>query len=381
MKTPAREKRHSQPVIMIGNKKIGGDEPCFIIAEIGINHNNDINIAKKLIDITAEAGCDAVKFQAFKAERMYPKTAGEIKWKDDKNEYSYDIFDANKSFELPDGWWPELRDYAKSKGLVFFSSVCDEETGDQVAKYLDILKTTSFAITRLPLLKHLAKMGKPLMFSTGTAVKDEIKEAYAAVKDFNKEIIILHCISEYPMLLEHTNIISVENLQKMFPNAVIGFSDHSAEPMDAPVAAIAYGAKVIEKHITLDRQMQGPDHFFALEPAMLKQMVQAIRKTEQELAQGRRITVDKKLIGEKERKLDEKEQYIRVFCRESVMTKRAMKKGEVLTVNDIIVLRNATKKPGLHPRWYEIILAGKYALTRDVEKEHPLQKNDIKKMK
>jgi sialic acid synthase SpsE len=367
IKKSVQEKKHRQPVIMIDRKKIGGDEPCFIITEIGINHNNDINIAKKLIDVTAEAGCDAVKFQAFKAERMYPKSAGEITWKNDKKEYSYDIFEANKSFEMPDNWWPEL-------------SVCDEKTGDQVAKYLDILKTTSFAITRLPLLKHLAKMGKPFMFSTGTAIKDEIKEAYNEVKDLNNKIIIMHCISEYPAPLEHTNIISVENLQKMFPNAVIGFSDHSAEPIDAPVAAIAYGAKVIEKHITLDRKMKGPDHFFALEPSMLKQMVQAIRTAEKDLAEGKKIIVNPKVIGQKERKLEEKEQYMRVFCRESVMTRRAMKKGEVLTTGDIIVLRNATKKPGLHPKWYEMILAGKYVLTKDVEKEHPLQKNEIKKV-
>jgi N-acetylneuraminate synthase len=364
--------------IKIRDKKIGADEPCFIIAEIGINHNNKIEIAKKMIDAAADAGCDAVKFQAFKAERMYPKSAGNIDWKDKDKEYSYDIFEANKSFEVPDNWWPELQKSAHKHGMAFFASVCDEITGSKIIKYLDLVKTTSFAITHLPLLKNLAKCNKPLIFSTGTATIGEVEEAYDAIKNLNKDIIIMHCVSEYPTLLENINIATIDMLKEKFPNAIIGFSDHSEEIYGAGVAAIAHGAKVIEKHITLDRKMKGPDHFFALEPEMLKKMVAEIRNTEELIRKNKHIEIDPKLIGSKNRKLSEKEEYMRVFARRSVMMKRAMNEGEKLTEDDIIVLRNGKKKPGLAPKWYDIISEGKYALTKQVEKEYVLQKEDIK---
>jgi N-acetylneuraminate synthase len=364
--------------IKIADKKIGDNEPCFIIAEIGINHNNKIEIAKKMIDAAADAGCDAVKFQAFKAERMYPKSAGKIDWKDKDKEYSYDIFEANKSFEVPDNWWDELQKYSHKRRVVFFASVCDEMTASKVIKYLDLVKTTSFAITHLPLLKNLAKYNKPLIFSTGTAIIGEIEEAYNEVKDLNKDIIILYCVSEYPTPLENTNIATIDILKEKFPKAVIGFSDHSEEMYEAGVAAIAHGAKVIEKHITLDRSMEGPDHFFALEPEMLKKMVAEIRKTEELVRKNKHIEIDQKLIGSKDRKLSEKEEYMRSFARRSVMMKRAMHEGERLTKDDIIVLRNGKKKPGLVPKWYDIISEGKYALTKQVEKEYVLQKEDIR---
>ena len=174
--------------IKIRDKKIGGDNAVFIISEIGINHNNSLEIAKKMIDSAADAGCDAIKMQAFKAKRMYPISAGKLDWKDDEKEYSYDIFEANKSFEVPDNWWKELSDYAHDKGLVFFSSVCDEKTAVDVNEYIDIMKATSFAITHLPLLKHLASYNKPVMFSTGTATIDEIEEAYNSIKEIPDDI-------------------------------------------------------------------------------------------------------------------------------------------------------------------------------------------------
>jgi len=364
--------------IKIADKKIGNNAPCFIIAEIGINHNNDLEIAKKLIDSAADAGCNAVKLQAFKAERMYPKSAGKIDWKGKDKEYSYDIFEANKSFEVPDNWWAELQKYSHEHGILFFASVCDEITGSKVIKHLDLVKTTSFAITHLPLLKNLAKYNKPLIFSTGTAAIEEIEEAYNEVKDLNKDIIILYCVSEYPAPLENTNIVTIDMLKEKFPKAVIGFSDHSEEIYEAGVAAIAHGAKVIEKHITLDRSMEGPDHFFAMEPEMLKKMVAEIRNTEELIRKNKHIEIDQKLIGSKDRKLSEKEKYMRSFARRSVMMRRVMHKGERLTKDDIIVLRNGKKKPGLAPKWYDIISEGKYTLTKQVEKEHVLQKEDIK---
>ncbi len=366
--------------IKIADKKIGGNEPCFIIAEIGINHNNDLEIAKKLIDSAADAGCDAVKLQAFKASEMYPVSAGKLEWKDKEKKYSYDIFKSNESYEIPNNWWPKLHEHAKSKNLVFFASVCDEDSADEFSKYIEIFKATSFAITHLPLLKHIAKKGKPIMFSTGTSTMTEIKEAYDAVRVFNKNIMILHCISEYPAPAESTNLATIRLLKDNFPEAVIGFSDHSEDTDKVPVSAVVYGAKIIEKHITLDRKMKGPDHFFALEPQMLKKMVKNIRKAEKDIADDKKILIGPLLIGKKARSLTESEKYLRKFARRSVMTKKALKKGHMLQKDDIIVLRNGKKGQGLAPKWYDIISYGSYLLTRDVEKEHPLKEDELKKI-
>lgn len=366
--------------IRVRDRTIGGDAPCFLMAEVGINHDGSIEVAKKLIDAAADAGCDAVKFQAFKAKRMYPRSAGKLDWKDANGEYSYDIYEANRRNELPDDWWEGLAAYAHGKGLVFFSSVCDEETTDAVEPHLDLLKTTSFAITHLPLLRHIATKGKPIIFSTGTATLDEIQEAYDTVKEENDQVIIMHCVSEYPTPLDHANLVTIDVLKERFPDAIIGWSDHTAEPSEAPVAAVARGAKVIEKHITLDRKMEGPDHFFALEPQMLEEMVSAVRGAEAALARGETIRVDPHLEGTRERALGEKEQYLRSFARRSVMTTRAMKQGERIAVGDIAVLRNGTKKPGLEPKWYDVLKDGEYRLTADVEVEHPLQRSDIEEL-
>lgn len=364
-------------VIKIKDKAIGKNEPCFIIAEIGINHNNSIEIAKKMIDAASDAKCDAVKFQAFKAKRMYPKTAGTIDWKDNKKEYSYNIFESNKKYEIPNEWWKHISEYARSKNLIFFASICDEETGDQLIDYFDMVKATSFSITHIPLLKHIAKYNKPIIFSTGTADLSEIKEAYDAISEYNNQIIIMHCISQYPAPLNQTNMITIDLLKKMFPKASIGFSDHSKEVSDAPVAAIVYGAESIEKHITLDRNMEGPDHFFALEPNMVKEMVSSIRKTEEDIKKGKSVTISEKIIGSKSRILSDTEKYLKTFARRSVMTTKKLLKDHILQSEDIIILRNGKKKPGLDPKWQDIIIKKKYKLAIDVEPEHPLQEKDI----
>ncbi len=363
--------------LQIRDKTISKEAPCFIITEVGINHNNDLELAKKLIDATAETGCDAVKFQAFKAKDMYPESAGDVTWQDGKKEYSYNIFEANKSFETPSEWWSQLAAYAHEKGLVFFASVCDEKSADEIGEHLDLFKATSFAITHLPLLKHMARKGKPIMFSTGTATIDEIEEAYNAIKEINDQIIIMHCISEYPAPLPHTNMAMMDLLNERFPDAIVGYSDHTAEVTDAAIASIAHHAIVLEKHITLDRKMKGPDHFFALEPAMLGEMVQAVRQAEKDVKAGKKPHYDPIVEGTRDRVMGEKEQYLRKFARRSVMTKRAMKKGERITKDDIAVLRNANKTPGLAPKWYEIISEGNYHLTKDIAAEEPLQEADI----
>jgi sialic acid synthase SpsE len=365
--------------IEVEKRLIGGSSPCFIIAEIGINHNVDLNCAKKLIDAAYSAGCDAVKFQAFKAERMYPRSAGEIIWKDENKQYSYDIFKANQSFEVPNIWWSELRLYTKSRNMLFMASICDEISCDKLAKYFDILKVTSFAINHFPLLHHIASVGKPMIFSTGASTFEEVKEAYDAIKSINKDIMILHCVSEYPTPLTHANLSVVTLLKKTFPEAIIGYSDHTEETEIAPNIAVALGAKVIEKHITLDRKMSGPDHFFALEPEMLKSMVKSVRDTEAAILKGRSIMMPKEILGNGNISVTKSQKYIRRFARQGIMSTRNMKAGELITKNDICVLRYGNKKPGLSPKWYDKLSDNKYILCRDVAKEDVIKLKDIKK--
>src|SRR3989344_5557317 len=168
-------------LIKIESKHIGKDHPCFIIAEAGINFNGSLELAKKLIDMAADAGCDAVKFQAFTADNLYPKTAGELDWEDNKGKYSYSIHENVKKFELPKEWVTTLKQYCAEKNILFFSSICDEEQADFYDKLgTPMFKTTSYAITHFPLIDHLAKKGKPIIMSTGGATLEEIREAYQA---------------------------------------------------------------------------------------------------------------------------------------------------------------------------------------------------------
>jgi len=363
--------------IKIENKFIGEDSPCFIVAEVGINHNGDINIAKKMIDVSAEAGCDAVKFQNFKAELMYPKSAGKLDWEDEKGKYSYDIFENVKKFEYPEEWIDELKEYCKKKNIIFFSSASDEESADLLYKKgVKLFKTTSYAITHLPLIEYIAKKGLPIIMSTGGSNLQEIKEAYEIVRKYDKKIAILHCVAKYPTPLEYANLNVIDTLKKEFPEAIIGYSDHTEGPVKAPVAAIVKGAKVIEKHITLDRKMKGPDHFFALEPNELKEMVKAIRNTEKRLKKGEKIKIDNKILGSSERKTYEIEKYLRNFAYSIIFTKKEIKKGELFTKDNLIILRKGKKEKGLEPKeWFNII--NKKRANKDLKVEHVLKKEDL----
>src|SRR3989344_379681 len=184
--------------IQIDNKIIGEDSPCFIIAEIGINHNNDINIAKKMIDATVEAGCDAAKFQTFKGKLMYPKTAG--------------------TYET-DGNILNIFDIMEKYGMSAY-------------------KLTSYDTTNIPLLEHTAKKNKPIIMSVGAAYMSEVDEAIRAIKKYNNNLMVMHCVTKYPAPLEYCNLNVLETLKLAYPDVVLGYSDHTENPIKAPVAAV-----------------------------------------------------------------------------------------------------------------------------------------------
>ena len=308
---------------MIGDKKIGDDHPTYIIAEIGSNHNRNINIAKKMIDEAANAGVDAVKFQTFKAEKLYSRKTPKF------SKDTIAPFDLIKSIELPREWHKELYKYATDKNLHFLSSPFDHEAVDLLDRIgVPAFKVASFEITDLELLRYIAKKKRPVILSTGMANLEEIKEALDAIRSQdNDDIILLHCNSMYPSPVEIVNLNAINTMSKVF-KIPIGFSDHTLG-IHISAAAVAKGAKVIEKHFTLDRKMKGPDHHFAVEPNELKQMVQNIRDIE--MAGG---------TGIKEASKEEKEEMYEKG-RRSIIAVRDIPKGTKITREMLIV-----KRPG-----------------------------------
>ncbi|UCD03761.1 MAG: N-acetylneuraminate synthase family protein [Candidatus Woesearchaeota archaeon] len=352
--------------IKIGNRLVGEDQPVFVIAEAGINHDGKYNQALKMIDAATEAGVDAVKFQLFKAKKMYHKEAGDYTTAKGEKKSIYNLME---EVEVSESWIPKLMSYCKKKDVIFICTACDEKSADTLANNdIDAIKMASFAITHIPLLKHCARKQKPIIFSTGCALLREVEEAYHTIRnEGNNKTVMMHCIGKYPAPLEVTNARVIQTLKSAFPEAIIGFSDHSEDPVKAPTAAVAMGARVIEKHFTLDKTLPGADHSFALNPKQLKQMVEAIREAERKLADNERMGIDEILLGSGEKKVYPVEEYVRKFAYRGIFTIKDIKKGDMLTKENIDVLRPGEKDNGLHPRYYEFLLNKKVKVTKDIK--------------
>src|SRR5213593_3549543 len=263
-------------VVQIGSRRVGEGHPCFIIAEAGSNHDQKLSWAKKLIEIAATASADAVKFQTFVPEKIYVKHAGFADYLGNRKSIQ-EIF---KDIVMSRDWIPKLAEYCRKKGILFMSSVFDEESADLVDPFVQVHKIASYESTHLPLIKHVAKKGKPIVLSTGMATLREIREALVAIASTgNKNVILMHCVATYPAPIEATNLRSIDLLRKEF-GVPVGLSDHSREAMVNPVAMVARGGHIIEKHFTIKSSLAGPDHKFAIEPHELEEMVTSIRKAE-----------------------------------------------------------------------------------------------------
>ena len=315
--------------IIIGNKVVGEGEPTFIIAEAGSNHDGNLEQAKRLIEIAAEAGVDAIKFQAFKADKMFNKV---------KNR---DIVGNLKNLELREDWYKELFDYANKKKLIFIASAFDEESADVLDKLgIAAYKVASYELTHIPLLEHIAKKNKPVIISTGMATESEVREAVECIYSTgNKQVIILHCVSQYPAEPENINLKSLLALKRVF-ECPIGFSDHTAM-IYAPIAAVALGATVIEKHFTLDKSLPGPDHAYALEPDELNQMVTGIREVE-------------KMLGAEEIKPAECEINEREW-RRAIYAACDIPEGTIIT-NDLLMIVRPSPEGSLAPKYFKSLL-------------------------
>jgi N-acetylneuraminate synthase len=328
--------------IKIANKLVGEDEPTFIIAEAGSNHDGKFEQAKKLIDIAADAGVDAVKFQTFLADKIIAKTGLKTEYME-KVGMKGTVYDIFKKIELPREWLPELARYADREGLIFLSSTFDKEGVDLLDEIgVPAFKIASGELTNLPLLKYTAEKGKPLIISTGASALDEIKEAITVIRSAgNEDVILLHCVSSYPAAIEDVNIKSMITMRQTF-QLLTGYSDHTLGIV-APLVAVAMGAVMIEKHFTLNRSLPGPDHSYALEPQELEAMVETIRTVE-------------KLLGSPIKQPAEAELENRRLGGRSIFAKRDIPAGTSITEEMLTLLRPAI---GLQPKYLEAIIGRK----------------------
>lgn len=326
--------------IKVGDRLIGSGEPVFIIAEAGVNHNGDVNLAKQLIDKAADAGVDAVKFQTFHANNLVTCTAVKADYQKSTTAPDESQFDMIKKLELSDDVFLELSDYAKKKKILFLSTPFDEESVDLLDR-IGVLayKIPSGEITNFPLLKKIAEKKRPVILSTGMASLGEVEDAFQYLKKCGTEnIILLHCTTSYPASIKSTNLRAMETLHCAF-QVQVGYSDHT-EGIIIPIAAVAMGARVLEKHFTLDKTLPGPDHKASLEPEELSAMVKAIRAVETAFGSG---------IKEPH----EEENAIKKVARRSLIARRNINAGDLLKENDLAIKRPGT---GIEPKYMKIIL-------------------------
>ena len=318
-------------------------EKVFIIAEAGVNHNGDINIAKKLIDVAFDSGANSVKFQTFKAENIVSSNAPKADYQLNSTEKSETQFQMLKKLELDLKSHQILIDYCKIKGIIFLSTPFDLESIDLLNKLgIKIFKIPSGEITNLPYLKKIGKLNKSVILSTGMANISEICDALKILMDAGTQknnITVLHANTEYPTPFEDVNLLAMQTIGRTF-DVKVGYSDHT-NGIEVPIAAVALGACVIEKHFTLNRNMEGPDHKASLEPPELKAMVSAIRNIEKAMSGN----------GNKEPSNSEKKNI--PIARKSIVAKTNIKKGEIFSENNITIKRPGT---GISPMlWYNVI--------------------------
>ena len=272
-----------RPLIFIGGRAVGGGAPCYVIAEAGANHNRDLGIARELIDVAADAGADAVKFQTYTGAGLYSSKTPRFGYFEDERS-PQELLEA---ISLPREWQPLLAEHARDQGIHFFSSPFDHEAVDGLAALgVPAMKIASFEIVDLPLIRKAASAGVPIIVSTGMAVYGEIEDALGAVADAgNEEVALLRCASVYPAAPDIMNLRSMATMRAAF-GVPVGLSDHTLG-IAVPTGAAALGMDVLEKHFTLSRDMEGPDHPFAIEPDELRALVSAVRVVESALGTGR----------------------------------------------------------------------------------------------
>lgn len=312
---------------------------CFVIAEAGSNHNGDLEQAKRLIDVAAQAEADAVKFQLFRADKLYLHSAGRSDYLQDPRS----IYDIVAKMELPYEWLPELARYCRKKQIQFMASVVDEEAADRLEPFVQMYKIPSYEMTHLPLVRYVARKRKPVIIATGTASLEEVRETVGEFfKTGNRRLRLMQCTAAYPAPLDSLNVRAILTMKQAF-SVPVGLSDHSRDPLVGPLAAVSIGADLIEKHFTLSNDLPGPDHRFALNPEELCRMVRKIREVEKALGDGRKVAhpVEKEL---------------KRFARRSIFAVKDIQKGQPITPKNVAVLRCGKLPVGLAPKEWDRLM-------------------------
>lgn len=345
--------------IAIGAHTIGAGYPPFIIAEAGVNHNGDVNLALKLIDAAKDAGADAIKFQTFKAHEVATEKA-------DMAEYQKKNLNTNgaqiamlKKLELQEEHYPALIEHCKKRNIMFLST---PHGGIASINFLETLKHPAYKISspdiiNRPLLERAAKTKKPIILSTGMATLKEVRDALLWItRAGNRKVILLHCTSNYPTPPEEVNLRAMQTLMRTF-QIPVGYSDHS-ESAQASLMAVTLGACIIEKHFTLDRTMEGPDHAASLEPTELADLISSVRNVE-------------RFMGSAQKKPTKSELKILPTIRRSIVTSRPVTKGEKITFEMLEFKRPGT---GISPAQYKSVIGKK--VRRNLPNDHVLTTSD-----
>jgi N-acetylneuraminate synthase len=334
--------------IDVAGRKIGYRHPCFIVAEAGVNHNGNLALAKRLVDSAREVGADAVKFQTWVTEKLVAPDARMAEYQKQNLGVEQSQFEMLKQLELSYDQFRELKAYADQRDFLFFSTPDEEDS----ANFLDqlgvlLFKIGSGEVTNLPYLRHVALKSKPIILSTGMSTLGEVEAAVRAIEEAGQhQLVLLHCVSSYPSAPADSNLRAMDTLGSAFGYPV-GFSDHTMG-IEVAVAAVARGACAIEKHLTLDKAMQGPDHRASLDPHEFAAMVRAIRTIESALGDG----IIRRTVAELETKK---------VVQKSIVSARAIQAGTPLTDVDLTLRRTSG---GLPPSYLSFLIG--HRVTRDL---------------
>jgi N-acetylneuraminate synthase/N,N'-diacetyllegionaminate synthase len=341
--------------VTVAGRRIGLGAPCFVIAEIGVNHNGDVGLAHQLVDTAADAGVDAVKFQTWITDSVVAASAPLAGYQAaNLGDTGLDQRRMLAQLELSRSDFEELQRHADARDVLFLSTPDEEESSDFLESLgVPMFKIGSGEVTNLPYLRHLGRKRKPVILSTGMATLDEVGRALDVLREAGtSDVVLLHCVSLYPAPPEDANLRAMQTMRDAF-GVPVGFSDHTMG-RDVAVAAVALGACVLEKHVTLSRDMDGPDHRASLEPGELAELVAAVRDVESALGDG-----DKRPVAA--------ELETRAVVRRRIIASRALAAGTVIEADDVKLLRAAV---GLEAELLDDLI-GRRAL-RDIDTDEPI---------
>lgn len=318
--------------IDIASHKVGPGNPCFIIAEAGVNHNGSLEMARQLVDVAVEAGADTVKFQTFKADSLVSPVAPKAEYQIRTTGTTESQHEMIRRLELTPEMHEDLIEYCHERGILFMSSPFDESSADLLDSFgVPVFKIPSGEITNLPFLQHVARKGKPMIVSTGMADLAEVETAMEAIRNAgNEQVVLLQCVSNYPAEPANVNLRAMATMEEKF-SVPVGYSDHTPG-VEISIAAAALGATVIEKHFTLDQTLPGPDHEASLEPDELAAMVNGIRNAQAALGTGEKVP-------------SASEKNTADVARKSLVAAFDISAGTVLTEENIAIMRPGTGLP------------------------------------